>query len=581
MARAEKKWNQLDLDHNGALEGDELLKLAEWVWTSFHPDGEAVSEDQKQDEASKLLRRLDSNKDGKLVFEEFGSWFRGMCTRIAKYRRSRAHKARIQKANSSQASPRQSAPENASIKAALDRAKRKFRELDTNKDGLLQQEEVMQLAEWVLGNFHLDGQPLSEAQKAVETEKIMQAADQNHDGMLDFAEFSGWFERTCVLISQFKMLEQHAESREVHSPLPAPPRPRASPAASPRLTALQSPGKGTTPEMATLLAHARQRFDQLDTDCDGSLYGDEVMELSDWVWGSFHPGGEPLSDQRRADEALQLVARVDKNQDGKIDFDEFARWFIGTSTRIEAARKQSPVKSQRQQLKHRAMAMLEAEQHAAPKAVSKQSEAELHVKRLQEIQQSNEDAIAETLSDILQGKQEQEAESASMASERSQPKQEFEELEDAATQARDAFRLFDHGNKGHLTAEELALAMRWLGVHPTQLACSVIARSLQCDQKQCTEHVFVGSMVPHPPCAALDEVEVANAWREFDVDNCGELPESEVLTILTSLGEQLTISEARAVLQSGNFRGTEAGMVDYIKLSKFLVSKTISAWAMN
>ena len=36
-ARAEKKWNQLDVDGSGELDGEEVLALAEWVWCSFHP----------------------------------------------------------------------------------------------------------------------------------------------------------------------------------------------------------------------------------------------------------------------------------------------------------------------------------------------------------------------------------------------------------------------------------------------------------------------------------------------------------------------------------------------------------------
>ena len=37
--RALKKFRELDADGNGYLEGPELLKLAQWVWSSFHPAG--------------------------------------------------------------------------------------------------------------------------------------------------------------------------------------------------------------------------------------------------------------------------------------------------------------------------------------------------------------------------------------------------------------------------------------------------------------------------------------------------------------------------------------------------------------
>ena len=42
--RARKKWKQLDTDRSGALQGDEMKLLAEWVWCSFHSDAEASAE---------------------------------------------------------------------------------------------------------------------------------------------------------------------------------------------------------------------------------------------------------------------------------------------------------------------------------------------------------------------------------------------------------------------------------------------------------------------------------------------------------------------------------------------------------
>lgn len=38
----------MDEDGNGVLNGQELVKLANWVFNSFHPDGEAFTDEQKQ-----------------------------------------------------------------------------------------------------------------------------------------------------------------------------------------------------------------------------------------------------------------------------------------------------------------------------------------------------------------------------------------------------------------------------------------------------------------------------------------------------------------------------------------------------
>ena len=68
---ARKKFQQLDTDGSGYLEGEELLHLAEWVWSSFHPDGEPLSDDERAKMSDKLLHRLDENSDGKLSMAEF------------------------------------------------------------------------------------------------------------------------------------------------------------------------------------------------------------------------------------------------------------------------------------------------------------------------------------------------------------------------------------------------------------------------------------------------------------------------------------------------------------------------------
>ena len=44
--RAEKKWDELDVDRNGMLVGDEVLALAKWAWSSFRP-GEAITVQEK------------------------------------------------------------------------------------------------------------------------------------------------------------------------------------------------------------------------------------------------------------------------------------------------------------------------------------------------------------------------------------------------------------------------------------------------------------------------------------------------------------------------------------------------------
>ena len=78
--------------------------------------------------------------------------------------------------------------------------------------------------------------------------------------------------------------------------------------------------------MQDLLARAKDKFEELDTNRDGVLDGDEILELTNWVWWSFHPSGTALTEKQRREMAATLLRRVDSNHDGVISFEEFANW---------------------------------------------------------------------------------------------------------------------------------------------------------------------------------------------------------------------------------------------------------------
>eukprot|EP00658_Telonema_sp_P-2_P004854 TRINITY_DN11814_c0_g1_i1.p1 TRINITY_DN11814_c0_g1~~TRINITY_DN11814_c0_g1_i1.p1 ORF type:complete len:315 (-),score=88.24 TRINITY_DN11814_c0_g1_i1:125-1024(-) len=88
LARARKKFEKLDVDGNGVLQGEELETLVHWLWSSFHPDGEPLSAEQQEAETSKLMGQLDSNGDAGLSFDEFGEWFNNTCASVERCRRS-------------------------------------------------------------------------------------------------------------------------------------------------------------------------------------------------------------------------------------------------------------------------------------------------------------------------------------------------------------------------------------------------------------------------------------------------------------------------------------------------------------
>ena len=80
-ARAQKKWNELDVDGSEELDGEEVLVLAEWVWSSFRP-GQTITAEEREQEATKLLRRCDTNENGKIDMGEFGQYYEKICAEM-------------------------------------------------------------------------------------------------------------------------------------------------------------------------------------------------------------------------------------------------------------------------------------------------------------------------------------------------------------------------------------------------------------------------------------------------------------------------------------------------------------------
>jgi len=83
-----------------------------------------------------------------------------------------------------------------------------------------------------------------------------------------------------------------------------------------------------TSDIVELLEEAHKKFVLFDLNKNGILEPDEILLLADWVWNTFQPNGRVLRKAERVKLSQNLLKRCDKNQDGKIDFDEFAEWFV-------------------------------------------------------------------------------------------------------------------------------------------------------------------------------------------------------------------------------------------------------------
>ena len=83
------------------------------------------------------------------------------------------------------------------------------------------------------------------------------------------------------------------------------------------------------------LKAARAKFDELDTDNSGGLEKDEVVALAKDIFNTTALGGMPLPREEQQAKAEELAEMIDSNHDGKIDFDEFGKWFREEAPKVQ------------------------------------------------------------------------------------------------------------------------------------------------------------------------------------------------------------------------------------------------------
>ena len=78
MRAAREKFNELDVDKSGYLEGMELDLLLNWMLASFCPNGQPLPLEEKVLIKEEMMRQTDENKDGKISISEFSVMFEEM-----------------------------------------------------------------------------------------------------------------------------------------------------------------------------------------------------------------------------------------------------------------------------------------------------------------------------------------------------------------------------------------------------------------------------------------------------------------------------------------------------------------------
>ena len=373
LRRARKKFYSMDEDGNGTLDSGELMGLADWIWTDFAPNGESISESQKTQIVQHLHSQVSESETQVMEIDEFFDWYTETFASILMFRDERVCKiaavgqaaeaavgsvpAQHQVISAGDAAQQVNTDED--VKLQIKQTRKHFYELDVDGNGVLDKHEMPALAEWVWQRFNPGGQAITDQQRQESLATLVQSA--NSDGEMEFQEFAAWMKKNCadVVIEKSKKVQELAQAASDQNAKAQAAKDAASSYSTPRMRMVSWLDTGDSlpnfvpddavseqavadssndPEVVEELKKARKHFQQMDKDGNGVLDMAELLDLADWVWESFHPNGEFVSEAERTTMAGRLLARLDKSGKNAMAFESFAAWFIETCAQIKVFR---------------------------------------------------------------------------------------------------------------------------------------------------------------------------------------------------------------------------------------------------
>jgi len=221
LAEAKAKFEEMDDDGNGTLEGAEISRLADWMWTAFHPNGKPVPAAQREKMTGTLNKRVadsitsyeiqqDDNEEflkcdvntlertikqlangtactfkiravNGISFEHFAEWFAGISKDVHRMEMRAAHK--------------------------------KFKEMDDDNSGYLDHDEIRHMAEWMSTCLHPGGKPMTDKAKEKMTAKLTSRVTEDPEGKISFDQFEKWYTRTARQMNSFA-IRQYEKTHE-------------------------------------------------------------------------------------------------------------------------------------------------------------------------------------------------------------------------------------------------------------------------------------------------------------------------------------------------------------------------------
>ncbi|KAK0610155.1 hypothetical protein B0T17DRAFT_546014, partial [Bombardia bombarda] len=126
----------------------------------------------------------------------------------------------------------------------------------------------------------------------------------------------------------------------------------------------------------------------------------------------------------------------------------------------------------------------------------------------------------------------------------------------------------DKDKTGDITAEELGLVMKQLGLHPSDSELQDLISEIDINNDGVINFEEFKSLMSTTVKETDTEQELLNAFRVFDQDGSGTISTEELRNVLRSLGESLTDAELDEMVQMADKNGD--GHIDYAEFAQIM-----------
>ena len=143
--------------------------------------------------------------------------------------------------------------------------------------------------------------------------------------------------------------------------------------------------------------------------------------------------------------------------------------------------------------------------------------------------------------------------------------------EDKISEFKEAFEIFDKDRDGYITTKELGDIMKNLGQSPSEAELQDMINEVDIDGNGTIDFKEFLGLMARKMKESDNEEEIIEAFKVFDRDGNGLISSDELLHVLNSLGEKLTIEEVDDLIKDADL--DRDGYINYEEFVNLILNK--------